>query len=77
MLREQAQPTSNGKTSGVKSGGRPSGTAFQRVKNEEWLGKAGSWNNAFDQNIGERGWGHKASEILLKVGHSGTIRKQG
>lgn len=31
--------------------------AFKRVKDDEWLGKKGSWSNTYEDTFGAR-WGH-------------------
>lgn len=41
--------------------------AFQRVKDDEWLGKRGSWSNSYADTFGEAGWGAKASATLQQV----------
>ena len=56
-------------TSGLQSNGS-GGTgakAFQRVKDDEWLGKRGSWSNSYADTFGEAGWGAKASATLQQV----------
>ena len=40
---------------------------FQRVNNEEWLGKKGSWDMTYEAAFGEKGVGWKAQEVLGKV----------
>jgi|TARA_X000000368_G_scaffold265662_1_gene210329 hypothetical protein len=40
---------------------------FQRVKNDEWLGKKGSWDMTYEAAFGENGVGWKAQEVLGKV----------
>ena len=55
--------------SGLQSNGS-GGTgakAFQRVKDDEWLGKRGSWSNSYADTFGEAGWGAKASATLQQV----------
>eukprot|EP00192_Tetraselmis_astigmatica_P004151 CAMPEP_0117662352 /NCGR_PEP_ID=MMETSP0804-20121206/8010_1 /TAXON_ID=1074897 /ORGANISM="Tetraselmis astigmatica, Strain CCMP880" /LENGTH=476 /DNA_ID=CAMNT_0005469251 /DNA_START=249 /DNA_END=1682 /DNA_ORIENTATION=- len=56
--------------------------AFQRVKEEEWVGKKGSWDNSYEGTFGQAGWGFKAQEVLGKVRgkdfrHEKTKKKRG
>jgi len=67
-------------TSGKKLG--TAAKAFQRVKEEEWLGKKGAWDNSYVGTFGEDGWGYKAQEVLGKVRgkdfrHEKTKKKRG
>lgn len=41
--------------------------AFQRVKDDEWLGKKGSWDNSYVGTFGENGWGFRAQQVLGAV----------
>lgn len=56
--------------------------AFQRVKDDEWLGKTGSWNNSYNATFGEAGWGARAQAVLGTVRgkdfrHEKTKKKRG
>jgi len=56
--------------------------AFQRVREEEWIGKKGSWDNSYTGTFGAQGWGYKAQEVLGKVRgkdfrHEKTKKKRG
>ena len=65
----QAVPSGHRGSSGLQSNGS-GGTgakAFQRVKDDEWLGKRGSWSNSYADTFGEAGWGAKASATLQQV----------
>ena len=52
------------------------------VKDDEWLGKKGSWNNSYTATFGASGWGAKAEAVLGAVRgkdfrHEKTKKKRG
>jgi hypothetical protein len=53
------------------SGKRP----FQRVNAEEWLDKKGAWNNSYQANFGDRGWGAGAQAVLGQVLYSTSVMR--
>ncbi len=54
------------------SNGKGEGRAFQRVKADEWLNQKGAWNNSYEANFGNSGWGAGAQAVLGKVSPSLT-----
>ena len=40
---------------------------WPRVNAEEWMGKAGSWDNTYEGTFGEGGVGWKAQSVLGQV----------
>ena len=57
-------------------------SAFQRVRDDEWLGKKGSWNNSYTATFGASGWGARAEAVLGAVRgkdfrHEKTKKKRG
>jgi hypothetical protein len=80
-----ASPAAEEDEKSARSDGKKFGTAakaFQRVKEEEWLGKKGAWDNSYVGTFGQDGWGYKAQEVLGKVRgkdfrHEKTKKKRG
>jgi hypothetical protein len=59
-----AEPAKKAKSVPAKKGPNQ---PFQRVKNDEWLGKQGSWDMTYEAAFGEKGVGWKAQAVLGKV----------
>ena len=76
------EATATTTTTTTRPAGGTAARAFQRVKDEEWLGKKGAWDNSYEATFGGDGWGAKAQAVLGAVRgkdfrHEKTKKKRG